>query len=97
MSSNRGKLKKGQKIYLIIIVLFIVTVLSVQMGRLYKKNQSAQNEKARLLKEKKRLLKENRELIKYEKYTKEDDFFAISAEKNLSMVKGNWIIFKEKH
>lgn len=94
---RRKKNKKKQKLYIVIIVMFIITVLSVQMGRLYKKNKLIHEKKDALLKEKERLLKEQDELIEYEKYTKKDEFFSITAEKNLSMIKDNWIVFKEKH
>lgn len=86
----------SQKISVAIIVLFIITVFAVQMGHTYNRYTASRQKEAELREKKDRLIKEQEELIRYEQYTKTDEYIEITAEEKLGMVKGNWIIFKEK-
>jgi cell division protein DivIC len=86
----------SQKISVAIIVLFIITVFAVQMGHTYSRYTASKQKEAELKEKKDRLIKEQEELIRYEQYTKTDEYIEITAEEKLGMVKGNWIIFKEK-
>ncbi|MCR4782526.1 MAG: septum formation initiator family protein [Lachnospiraceae bacterium] len=96
-NKSKRKLNNGkQKLYVALIVMFIITALAVQMGHTYTKYADGKAKKADLTEKRDRLLKEQEELIRYEQYTKTDDYIEITAEEKLGMVKGNWIIFKEK-
>lgn len=92
------KKKSGSKarIYGIILLLFVGTVLSIQMARLYEKKNTYEQEEASLVKEKETLEDKQKELIRYEEYTKTDDYIEDTAFEKLGMIKGNWIIFKEQ-
>ncbi len=86
----------SQKISVAIIVLFIITVFAVQMGHTYSRYTASKQKEAELKEKKDRLIKEQEELIRYEQYTKTDVYIEITADEKLGMIKGNWIIFKEK-
>lgn len=99
MSDNKKcrKKKSGSKarIYGIVLLLFVGTVLSIQMARLYEKKNNYEQEEASLVKEKEALEDKQKELIRYEEYTKTDDYIEDTAFEKLEMIAGNWIIFKE--
>ncbi len=98
MAKNKGKKQKNikQKFYKAIIVMFIGTVIAIQMGRTYRTYKEKQAKLREETIERDRLLKKQEELIRYEEYTKTDEYTEITAEEKLGMVKDNWIIFKEK-
>jgi cell division protein DivIC len=94
--SDDKKNGKRARIYGILLLLFVGTILSVQMARLYKKKQEYKQEEASLIKEKEALEKKQEDLIRYEEYTKTDEYIEDTAFEKLGMIKGNWIIFKEQ-
>jgi hypothetical protein len=98
MRKNKAKKQKNtrQRFYRAFIVMFIGTVVAIQMGRTYKTYKEKQAKLREEVIERDRLLKKQEELIRYEEYTKTDEYTEITAEEKLGMTKDNWIIFKEK-
>lgn len=78
-----------------IVAIFLV-VMSIQIMRLYEKNESCLAKettlKAQLEEEKER----SDEIEEYEAYTKSEDFIEENAANKLNLVYDNWILFKKK-
>lgn len=94
----RGMRKKRRRgrIYLVLIVAFIVTALSVQMVRLWKKKEAYAAQETELQKEKQDLVDQQEELKEYEDYTKTDQYNEDQARQKLGMVHDNETIYREK-
>jgi cell division protein DivIC len=98
MSRNRAERARKRKIFsLIVIIGFAVTVLVLFLAGACRRHSEAESERKALLKEKEKLVREQEKLIKYEEYTKSDEYIESTAEEKLGMIKGNWIIFREKN
>lgn len=98
MAGSRAEKVRKRKIFsLIVIMAFVMTVLVLFLAGACRRHSEAENERQALLKEKEKLVKQQEKLIKYEEYTKSDEYVESTAEEKLGMIKGNWIIFREKN
>ena len=98
MSRQRGRKKKrtAGRLSFVCIGLFLILVLSIQMVRLYQKNQEyVQREKA-LTNQVEELKKEEAELSEYESYIHSQEYIEDTAKKKLGLVYDNEIIFREE-
>jgi len=93
---KRRQQNRAGKIWIMGIVAIFLVVMSIQIVRLYEKNQSClakeTNLKTQLEEEKER----SDEIKEYEEYTKSEDFVEDNATNKLNLVYDNWILFKKK-
>ena len=96
--SRRGKKKKktAGKLSFICIGLFLVLVLSIQMVRLYQKNQEYVKQEQALNEQVKDLKKEKEDLSEYEEYIKSDEYVEDTAKKKLGLIFGKISDFSVK-
>lgn len=97
--SKRPKKKKQTgtgKIYFLCIGLFFVLVLSVQMVRLYEKNETLAQEEQ--VKEQELMQQQDRqkELEEKEQYIQSDEYKEQVAKDKLGLIYDNEIIFREQ-
>ena len=71
-------------------------VFSIQMVRLYQKNQEYVKQEQALNEQVKDLKKEKEDLSEYEEYIKSDEYVEDTAKKKLGLIFDNEIIFREK-
>ncbi|MDD6194316.1 MAG: septum formation initiator family protein [Lachnospiraceae bacterium] len=95
---QRGRKKKrtAGKFSFICIGLFLVLVLSIQMVRLYQKNQEYVRREEALSNQVEELKKEEAQLSEYENYIHSQDYIEDTAKKKLGLVYDNEIIFREE-
>ena len=95
---NKNKKKKNPtgKIAILSIALFLALVMSVQMVRLYQKNQQYIEQEKELEAELAEQQKRQEELVEYEIYTKSQQYVEDTAKGKLGMLYSDEIIFREK-
>jgi cell division protein DivIC len=81
---------------MILISLVLLGVLSVQMMRLYEKNQQYISQEEALQQELELQQEKQQELAEYEQYITSDEYIEEAAKEKLGMVHENEIIFREK-
>lgn len=90
------KTNKTGKACVTIIVLALVSVMSVQIVNLYRRDQQCIAREASLEKQKEAELKRQRELEEYEAYTQTQEYIEDTAKSKLGLVYKDEIIFKEQ-
>ena len=99
--SNRRKLRRRKKtstgrIYVAIIMLFMIGAMTVQMVNLYRKNQDYKRTEESLEKELESAKQKQDKLKEDEEYVGSDEYIEKEASEKLGLTHDNWIIFKEK-
>lgn len=93
----RGKKKfSNNRAYITTIGVVLLLVLSVQMARLYQKNQDYVTQEKALEEELEQQQEKSRELSDYENYINSQEYVENTAKQKLGMVYSNEIIFREK-
>lgn len=96
VNKNKKKKSPGQRIGILCIVFFLVLVMSVQMVKLYRKNEDYKKKEEALAAELEEQQKRQEELVEYEIYTQSQQYVEDTAKGKLGMVYGDEIIFREK-
>ena len=96
--SYRRDKKKNQtgRIYVVVVMLFMVVALSVKIFSLYQKDREYKA-REQALEQELLLEQQNQEkLQEYENYVGSEDYIEDEASKKLGLTYDNWIIFREK-
>jgi len=97
MSRNRRKKKnRAGRISIACIVIFLLAVMSVQIFRLYEKNQEYITREAELKEQLEEETERRDEIAEYEKYIGSQEYVEDTAKSKLGLVYENDIIFKEE-
>ena len=98
MKKQKRKNRKSNtgRISILCIGIFLIMVFSIQMVRLYQKNQEYVKQEQALNEQVKDLKKEKEDLSEYEEYIKSDEYVEDTAKKKLGLIFDNEIIFREK-
>ena len=101
MAKRRRKIRRRKKtstgrIYVAVIMLFMIGVMTFQIINLYKKNQEYKEKEESLQAQVDEAKEKQQELEEYEEYVGSDDYIEDEASKKLGLTHDNWIIFKEK-
>ena len=92
---RRNKTSTG-RIYVAVIMLFMIGVMSVQMVNLYHKNQEYKRTEESLEKQVDSAKEKQEELKEQEEYVGSDEYIEKEASQKLGLTHDNWIIFREK-
>lgn len=98
MKKQKRKKRKSNtgRISILCIGIFLIMVFSIQMVRLYQKNQEYVKQEQALNEQVKDLKKEKEDLSEYEEYIKSDEYVEDTAKKKLGLIFDNEIIIREK-
>lgn len=97
MSRNRRRKKnRAGRISIACIVIFLLAVMSVQIFRLYEKNQEYITREAELKEQLEEETERRDEIAEYEKYIGSQEYVEDTAKSKLGLVYENDIIFKEE-
>ena len=94
----KRKKKKVQtgRIYVAVVMLFMVIVMSVQIFSLYQKNKAYEATEEALRQELEVELQKQEKLEEYESYVGSAEYIEDEASKKLGLTYDNWIIFREE-
>ena len=92
---QRKKAPTG-RIYVALIMLFIIGVMSIQIYRLYDKNQSLKKRESNLKTELEKANEKSEQLKEQEEYVGSDEYIENEASQKLGLTHDNWIIFRQK-
>ena len=101
MRNNRRQVKRRKKtstgrIYVAVIMLFMLAVFTVQIVRLYDKNEELKKREESLKTEIEAADEKSKQLKEQEEYVGSDEYIENEASQKLGLTHDNWIIFKEK-
>ncbi|SEA08211.1 hypothetical protein SAMN02910384_00814 [Pseudobutyrivibrio sp. ACV-2] len=101
MRNNRRQVRRRKKtstgrIYVAVIMLFMLAVFTVQIVRLYDKNEELKRREESLKTELGAANEKSRQLKEQEEYVGSDEYIENEASQKLGLTHDNWIIFKEK-
>ncbi len=101
MRNNRRQVRRRKKtstgrIYVAVIMLFMLAVFTVQIVRLYDKNEELKKREESLKTELGAANEKSRQLKEQEEYVGSDEYIENEASQKLGLTHDNWIIFKEK-
>ena len=94
--TGKKKANSTGRLFMAVLFIFLLTVCSMQVFRLYKKRSDYRAVEAAKQEELKVQEARQEELIEYEIYTKSDEYVEDMAQARLGMVYGDEIIFREK-
>ena len=99
--SNRRRIRRRKKtstgrIYVAIIMLFMIGAMTVQMVNLYNQNQEYKKTEEALQKQLDSAKEKQEQLKEEEEYVGSDEYIEKEASEKLGLTHDNWIIFKEK-
>lgn len=92
---KRKRRAKTNRLPIVCLGLFMILALSVQMVRLYQKNQEYIQKEASLQSQVQELEQEKEELAQYETYINSKEYVVDTAKKKLGLIFDNEIIFRE--
>lgn len=90
------KKNRANRVPFLVIGAFLVMVLSIQMVRLYQKNQEYVKREDALTNQVQELEKQKEDLADYEGYINSTEYIEDTAKKKLGLVYDNEIIFREE-
>ena len=101
MSKKRRRVRRRKKtstgrIYVAVIMLFMIGAMTVQMVNLYRKNQEYKRTEETLEKQVELAKQKQDKLKEDEEYVGSDEYIEKEASEKLGLTHDNWIIFKEK-
>ena len=99
--SNKRRVRKRKKtstgkIYVAVIMLFMIGVMTFQMVNLYRKNQEYKKTEEALQEQLDSAKEKQEQLKEQEEYVGSDEYIEKEASEKLGLTHDNWIIFKEK-
>ncbi len=92
---KRRKKTSTGRIYVAVIMLFMIGVMTVQIVRLYDKNEELKHKEEALKTELDAANEKSRQLKEQEEYVGSDEYIENEASQKLGLTHDNWIIFKE--
>ncbi len=92
---GRRKKTSTGRIYVAVIMLFMIGVMTVQIVRLYDKNEELKHKEEALKTELDAANEKSRQLKEQEEYVGSDEYIENEASQKLGLTHDNWIIFKE--
>ena len=95
-AGRRRKKTSTGRIYVAVIMLFMICVMTVQMVRLYDKNQDLKKQEESLESQLDSANEKSEQLKEYEEYVGSDEYIENEASQKLGLTHDNWIIFREK-
>ena len=96
MSKKRTQHKNGHgRGYVGVLSIFLIIVMAIQIGSLYRKNAEYQKQEAALQEELEVQQAEAENLKVYEEYTQSDDYVENTAHGKLGLAHENEIIFRQ--
>lgn len=93
--TNRKK-KSGNRVYIVVISGVLFVVLSVQLVRLYQKNQAYIRQEEEYARELEQEKEKQKELSDYEEYIHSEEYVEDTARQKLGLINPNETIFREK-
>lgn len=93
---KRRKKTSTGRIYVAAVMLFMIGVMTVQIVRLYDKNEELKKKEEALQTEVDAAKEKQEQLEEYEQYVGTDEYIENEASQKLGLTHDNWIIFKEK-
>jgi cell division protein DivIC len=96
MSRRQKKKNKAGRASIACIVICLLAVMSVQVVRLYNKNQEYAAKEAQLNQQLEEETERENEIAAYEQYIGSQDYVEDTAKSKLGLVYDNEMIFKEK-
>lgn len=97
MSRYRKKKKnRAGRLSIACIVIFLLAVMSIQIGRLYDKNQEYARREAELTEQLEDETERRDQIADYEEYIGSKEYVEDTAKSKLGLVYDNEIVFKEK-
>lgn len=93
---RRRKKTSTGRIYVAVIMLFMIGVMMVQVVRLYDKNEELKKKEESLQLELDAANEKGQQLKEQEEYVGSDEYIENEASQKLGLTHDNWIIFKEK-
>ena len=93
---RRRKKTSTGRIYVAVIMLFMIAVFTVQIVRLYDKNEELKKKEEALKTELEAANEKSKQLKEQEEYVGSDEYVENEASQKLGLTHDNWIIFKEK-
>ncbi len=93
---NRRKKTSTGRIYVAIIMLFMIAVMAVQVIRLYNKNQELKKQEANLQSELDAANEKSEQIKEQEDYVGTDEYIENEASQKLGLTYDNWIIFRQE-
>lgn len=98
---NRRKVHRRKKtstgrIYVALIMLFMIGVMAVQIYRLYDKNQELKKQEANLQSELDAANEKSEQIKEQEEYVGTDEYIENEASQKLGLTHDNWIIFRQE-
>ncbi|MCR5415306.1 MAG: septum formation initiator family protein [Pseudobutyrivibrio sp.] len=95
-NNYRRKKTSTGRIYVAVIMLFMIGVMTFQIVKLYNKNQDLKEKEEALQGQVDSANEKSDELKEYEQYVGSDEYIENEASKKLGLTHDNWIIFKEE-
>lgn len=95
MSKKRKNRRRASRGYVGVIIIFLVIVMAIQIGSLYRKNAAYQQQEAQLQEELEQQQAEAEELKTYEERTQSDEYVENTARGKLGLVHENEIVFRQ--
>ncbi len=101
MAKRRKQVRRRKKtstgrIYVAVIMLFMIGVMTVQVVRLYHKNEELKAKEQNLQHQVEQANEKSRELKEQEEYVGSEEYIENEASQKLGLTHDNWIIFKQK-
>ncbi len=93
---RRRKKTSTGRIYVAVIMLFLIAAMAVQMINLYNKNQGYKKTEESLQQQLDAANEKSQQLKEHEEYVGTDEYTENEASQKLGLTHDNWIIFKEK-
>lgn len=93
---RRRKKTSTGRIYVAVIMLFMIGVMTVQIARLYDKNEELKKKEENLQTAVDAEQEKSKHLEEQEDYVGSDEYIENEASQKLGLTHDNWIIFKEK-
>ena len=93
---RRRKKTSTGRIYVAVIMLFMIGVMTVQIVRLYNKNEELKKKEETLQTQLDTANEKSQQLKEQEEYVGTDEYVENEASQKLGLTHGNWIIFRQK-
>jgi cell division protein FtsB len=93
---RRRKKTATGRIYVAVVMLFMIGVMTVQIVRLYDKNEELKKKEENLQSQLDAAEEKSQQLKEQEEYVGTDEYIENEASQKLGLTHDNWIIFKQK-
>ena len=94
--ARRRKKTSTGRIYVAIVMLFMIAVMAIQVIRLYNKNQELKKEEATLQEQVDAANEKSEQLKEEAEFSETDEYTEREAADKLGLTYENWIIFRQE-